>query len=60
LEYEKYAEDFIADALLVGFYLASEDVAEGEEALWDVIVWAGEVKCGKAKGIDGVKWCQGV
>jgi hypothetical protein len=33
LEYEKYAEDFIADALLVGFYLASEDVAESEEAL---------------------------
>jgi hypothetical protein len=33
LKYEKDAEDFIADSLFVGFYLASEDVAEGEEAL---------------------------
>ena len=47
LQDEQHAEDFVADALLTGRNALGEDVAQGEEALAEVVVGACEVECRK-------------
>ena len=48
LKYEKHSEDFIADALFIGLYLAGEYVTKAEKTFRDMVVRAGEVEGSKA------------